>query len=151
GCEHESVVEPELARDVPRLLGRRFDVQPTLVALLDDFRVGNLVGRDLIAGPRLGRRTGGQSRSGRYVIAVVVRRRFQVRRNLQRRRRGHRFVVDLLANRRGGLAAGKRERAQGDGERATRGGQRAEAEKLHASTFEEASTPASRNALRTVS
>ncbi len=77
--EHEALVEPELARDVPRLLRRRAHVEPALVALLDDLRVGDLVRRDLVArlGPR--RVARGEAGGGRHVVAVVVLRALQVR------------------------------------------------------------------------
>ena len=80
---------------VPRLLGRRLHDQPALAAGADDARVGAaLAGTSLGLADRFRR---GEARRGRRLVAVVVGRRRQIGRDLERRRGGRRLVVDLLA------------------------------------------------------
>ncbi len=93
--DDEAEVVPELAHRRPGLLGRGLDDEPALGAGAHDARVGILrqqVG--LLRSARLlGRKT---ARRGR-AEAVVEARRVQVRRDLERRRRARRLVVDALA------------------------------------------------------
>ena len=116
--EHEPGVAPELAGHVPRLLGRGLDDQPALVAGAHDPRVRDRREQIRVAGACRALLRGDTAR-GRDRVTVVVARRREVRRELQRRSGRRRLVVDALGELQR-VAAGERERRRDDEGRETR-------------------------------
>src|SRR3984893_13458988 len=93
-CNHKPVLGPEVAQCRPRRLLRRLHDQPALAARSRKARL-RIYRKNL---GWLARRTrGGDARRSGYLIAVVVRRRGEIRRHFKRGRAAGRLVVNLLA------------------------------------------------------